>query len=41
MKIPTASVIILAAAAISLLLLVVAAGLSALFVFRGGLFERD
>tara|TARA_B100000378_G_scaffold192988_1_gene157116 strand:+ start:1809 stop:2621 length:813 start_codon:yes stop_codon:yes gene_type:complete len=28
-------------AAISLLLLVVAAGLSALFVFRGGLFERD
>lgn len=28
-------------AAISVLLLVVAAGLSALFVFRGGLFERD
>lgn len=28
-------------AAISLLLLVVAAGLSALFVFRGGLFERE
>ena len=28
-------------AAISLLLLIVAAGLSALFVFRGGLFERD
>ena len=28
-------------AAISILLLVVAAGLSALFVFRGGLFERD
>lgn len=28
-------------AAISLLLLLVAAGLSALFVFRGGLFERD
>jgi multiple sugar transport system permease protein len=28
-------------AAISLMLLIVAAGLSALFVFRGGLFERD
>jgi multiple sugar transport system permease protein len=28
-------------AAISLLLLVVAAGLAAIFVFRGGLFDRD